>query len=130
MYGSGSVPEEYQDGIKTGWEAGCLALAERLREVVAGHSDNTIVREIYERAMVIAKQMAEDGPTGRRSRIGAVEGVPAIEYEDGGQAMIAEVDDPTVDWYVRIQSYSEEPRHPIEELLRDRRVRVVVEVLD
>lgn len=69
----------------------------------------------------------------RVTLIGVIEGVPLLEHEDSGQAMIAEVDDPSMPWWVRIHSWDSSPtgpRHPIESQLAGKRVRVTVEIIE
>ena len=63
----------------------------------------------------------------------AVEGTVEIKEEDGGQAMIATIEDERVDeFFVRLQSWSEESprRHTVMRSLAGKRVRVTVETID
>lgn len=58
-----------------------------------------------------------------------------VSREDGGQAVIAEIenpDDPDPDegFFVKLQSWSERRHHPVIESLIGKRIRVTVEVLD
>ena len=62
-----------------------------------------------------------------------VEGTVAITEEDGGQAMIAAIEDENVpEFFVRLQSWSEESprRHTVMRSLAGKRVRVTVETID
>ena len=60
-----------------------------------------------------------------------VEGTVAITEEDGGQAMIAAIEDENVpEFFVRLQSWSEERRHIVIRSLAGKRVRVTVETID
>jgi len=60
-----------------------------------------------------------------------VEGTVAITEEDGGQAMIAAIEDENVpEFFVRLQSWSEERRHIVMRHLAGKRVRVTVETID
>ena len=60
-----------------------------------------------------------------------VEGTVAITEEDGGQAMIAAIEDENVpEFFVRLQSWSEERRHIVMRSLAGKRVRVTVETID
>jgi len=60
-----------------------------------------------------------------------VEGTVAITEEDGGQAMIAAIEDENVpEFFVRLQSWSEARRHIVIRSLAGKRVRVTVETID
>lgn len=64
------------------------------------------------------------------------EGVGDLTYEDGGMAAILEIsgDRPDEDdgEFVRLQSWSErdEPSHPMIDALKDKRVRVTVQIVE
>jgi hypothetical protein len=61
----------------------------------------------------------------------AVEGTVEIKEEDGGQAMIATIEDENVpEFFLRLQSWSEERRHIVMRSLAGKRVRVTVETID
>ena len=61
----------------------------------------------------------------------AVEGTVEIKEEDGGQAMIATIEDENVpEFFLRLQSWSEERRHIVMRHLAGKRVRVTVETID
>lgn len=54
-----------------------------------------------------------------------------VKEEDGGQAMIARVEDPAVaEFFVQLQSWSEERRHTLMRSLAGKRVRVTVETIE
>lgn len=62
------------------------------------------------------------------------EGQGDVTYEDSGMAAIFEViDDRTEREFVRLQSYdelSEPPQHPMIDAIKDKRVRVTVEIVE
>lgn len=54
-----------------------------------------------------------------------------LAEEDGGQAMIARVDDPRVaEFFVQLQSWSPRRRHDLMRGLAGKRVRVTVETVE
>jgi len=61
-----------------------------------------------------------------------VEGTVAITEEDGGQAIIAAIEDDGAapEFFVRLQSWSEARRHIVIRSLAGKRVRVTVETID
>jgi len=62
-----------------------------------------------------------------------LEGIVRPKDDDGGLAQIAELDlDPDADegFFVRLQSWSGAKNHPIMDLLRDKRVRVTIEIVE
>ena len=60
-----------------------------------------------------------------------LEGTVDTTEEDSGQAMIAQIEDERVDeFFVRLQSWSEERRHIVMRHLAGKRVRVTVETID
>lgn len=63
-----------------------------------------------------------------------IEGViDAVDVEDGGQAQITALDgdsEAEEGFFVRLQSWSPDKRHPVMDRLRGRKVRVTVEVID
>jgi len=60
-----------------------------------------------------------------------LEGTVDTTEEDSGQAMIAQIEDERVDeFFVRLQSWSEERRHIVMRSLAGKRVRVTVETID
>lgn len=60
-----------------------------------------------------------------------VEGLPWVEIEDDGKAMIMEVGGDVVDGeYVRLMSWHESGEHAVLESLRGRNLRITVEVIE
>ena len=60
-----------------------------------------------------------------------VEGTAKSEYQDGDQALIIEVNSCVSECvFVRIQSWDESKQHRELEVLKDKRLRVTIEVLD
>lgn len=54
-----------------------------------------------------------------------------VSIEDGGQAMIGELDDDAEEgFFVRLQSWSEKKDHPVMQSLIGRRIRITVETID
>jgi NifB/MoaA-like Fe-S oxidoreductase len=57
--------------------------------------------------------------------------VDDVAEEDSGQAMIARIEDARVEeFFVQLQSWSEERRHSLMRNLAGKRVRVTVETID
>lgn len=60
-------------------------------------------------------------------QIAEVSGTVALKREDGGQALIAEIGgDEDEEFFVRLQSWSDDRKHPVLEPLAGKTVRVVV----
>ena len=58
------------------------------------------------------------------------EGQVIPHEEDGGQALIAQIDSADECFFCRLQSWDPERRHAVMNRLRGKRVRVIVETID
>ena len=59
-----------------------------------------------------------------------LEGIVEPTSEDGGQALIARIEDVYSEFFIQLQSWSEERRHVLMRVLTGKRVRVTVETID